>query len=199
MRIKDRLPAHANVRLRWKSRSGELLGEHTGHNVFTLAGRRWLAESNRVLLGGTRKGTLIPYFLAVGQGSDQQTVSPPGAGVQVEDANAEFLENPVEITSGAYLKEFDRPTTEPDDYSNRYICTLLSAEVSFGGSPSVPLTEVGLITSDAIATTPGGKKVAGGGFYPGTYDNGVLLAYHAFPPLTKTALFTLEVVWDFLF
>lgn len=162
-------------------------------------GRNWLAESNRVLAGGGRKTDCLPYYLAVGKGSDQQTITPPGAGSQSEDATVTYIENPIEITSGAYLKELDRPTAEVSDYTNRYECTLLTSDVSFGATSSAPISELALITKPANTALPGGLKSASGGPYSGTYDNGYLIAYVALPPITKTSLVALRILWELRF
>jgi hypothetical protein len=182
----------------------KVLDQEEYHNVFTNHGREWLAASNRVLgpvpgPDGTRKIDTLPYYIAVGQGSDQQSISPPGAGVQVESATVTYLEDPVLYQSGLYLAELDRPTTEPDLYTNRYEKTFQQTDISFGASTSVPVTEFGLVTKNAVATTPGGKKLVGGGPYAGTYDNGYLIAYRAIPPIVKTGLFKLQVLWELRF
>lgn len=195
---KDEIRVFPNVKVELLYENGETEVVET-HNVFTNAGRKWLAECNRALSGGSRKLNTIPYYLAVGKGSDRQTISPPGAGAQTESASVEYIENPVEVTSGVYLKAFDRPTTEPSDYINRYEVTLLSSDVTFGSYTSVPLTEFGIITSDAVTSSPGGKKSASGGPYSGTYDNGRLIAYAAIPPHSKTSLWSLRVSWDLRF
>lgn len=199
MKLIDKLFPDINVVVRMLDKDGVVIHEDRSHNVFTNMGRNWLAENNRVLAGGGRKVDNLPYYLAVGQGSDQQTISPPGAGVQTESAAVTYIENPVEVTSGVYLKELDRPTTEPDAYTNRYEVTLATTDVSFGSSTSVPITEFGLVTANATPTTPGGLKTVSGGPYPGTYNNGYLIAYHAIPPVTKTALFRIQILWELRF
>ena len=196
MQFVERLPIEANVRLIGLDKHGNVIFRDDSHNVFTNMGRNWMAESNRVLAGGGRKVDVLPYYLAVGQGSDQQSITPPGPGTQAESALVEYIENPVLISGSDYLVELDRPTVEPDDYTNQYTYTIQTTEVSFGANPSVPLTEFALVTSNAITTLPGGKKTVGGGPYSGTYDNGYLIAYRAIPPITKTGLFSLQVIWE---
>lgn len=218
MQFSEKIPIHANVGIKlWEGGDvitddhgrqrvvgGRLVYEDFSHNVFTNKGREWIAESNRVRgttpgPDGTRKIDVFPFYLTVGQGSDQQTISPPGPGSQAESALVTHLEDPAEITSGVYLKAFDRATSEPDQYTNRYEVILQNTDVSFGANPSYPITEFGMVTSDASPTTPGGLKTAAGGPFPGTYDNGFLIAYRAIPPVTKTALFRLQVLWELRF
>lgn len=185
-------------------KTDEIVDQQEYHNVFTNHGREWLAESNRVLgpapgPDGNRKIDTIPFFVCVGQGSVQQVVSPPGPGLQVESASVLYLEDPVLYQSGLYLAQLDRPTTEPDLYTNRYEKTFQQTDISFGSSTSVPITEFGLVTKNATSPIPGGKKLVAGGPFPGTYDNGYLIAYRAIPPIIKTGLFKLQVLWELRF
>lgn len=200
MQFVERISPEVNLVIRLLDpKTGKVVHQEKHHNVFTNHGREWLAASNRVIVAGTRKVDTLPYYIAVGKGSDQQTVSPPGAGTQVESAQVTYIENPVHYQSGVYLAEFDRPTVEPDLYTNRYEKTFQETDISFGASTSVPVTEFGLVTKNAVATTPGGKKTLAGGPYAGTYDNGYLIAYRAVPPITKTGLFKLQVLWELRF
>lgn len=186
--MREALDICVNVRIRAYTRVGScerLIDTHVGHNIFTKVGREWLADAARVTAGGARKGTTIPFYLALGKGS------------QTEDQNVKYLNDPVQVTAGNYLVALDKPTSEPISTTNRYTKTLDYTDVSYAGA--VSLTEFGIITSNAVTTLPGGYKAAAGGPYPGTYDNGSLLAFRLTPVISKTALIKLELEWDFVF
>jgi len=200
----ERISPEMNLVIKLVDQQGTVVEDKRFHNVFTNMGRNWLAESSRVVgpvpgPDGTRKVDTTPYYIAVGQGSDQQSISPPGVGLQTEIATVTRIEFPVLYQAGLYLKEIDRPTLEPDAYTNQYQTTFLETDISFGTATAVPITEFGLVTKNAAPGTPGGIQLGAGVSpyeYATPFNNGYLIAYRSVPPITKTGLYKLQITWE---
>jgi hypothetical protein len=103
------------------------------------------------------------------------------------------LERPVRISGSAdpypgqasdvWLAQIQAPSTHPVATQTTFSRVFTSLQVSYGPFLSVPLSEIGLFTSNAN---------------PNIYNN-TMVAYDTFDTLSKTAAFELEVNWTIRF
>ena len=148
-------------------------------------------------------GTYRPRYVGVGVGGTLQNITPPGPGSQAETASVPKVERSLQVNPGLPVQWYKQvlPSPDPTDpaqfptaYSSRIRGIFGYDDVSFPGckdaldvvyGTDVPISEVGLYTSQAALTT-----------IPGAAG---LIAYHTFRPISKTPNFVLELAWDLKF
>ncbi len=197
MLTNDAIVAKYNIEMIARER-GKLLFRRDTHNIFVSVGTEWLAQ---VIAG--ELSTCCKY-MGVGIGGSKQVLDlvdvPPlsdsyptvGARSQTDiDPLVTALERPVCITSTAvpitpgqdvWLKEVSTPT-HPTPNKARFTCVFTESEISFGTFTVVPISEIGLFTSD--------KNVL--------IRTNQLVAYDTFHPISKTSAIELEVRWTVTF
>ena len=169
---------------------------------------------------GSGAGTHRTYrvrWIGVGTGGYLQSITPPGAGGYTEIPSIKGMERPVTIRdSGVAGKTFERMgqvafqsaassldfppgggtivfrrVFEESEIS--FVSPTNGPSVDYDGTvwgTSVPISEVGLFTSEASPFTFPHTAEYAGGNVPG------FVAYGIFAPLVKTPLLTLEVIWE---
>ena len=206
MLVKDTIQVKNNLSLVCRER-GKIVARRDGHNIWLDLGREYLAK----LIALQSYGPDVPFtdarvkYLGFGIGGTRQLalatanstpISPPytGGNTQTDnDPTILTMERPVRVSgsSSAYpgvvgdtwigrITSAD-PLTAPKQVTFRRIFTQL--EVSYGPFVSVPLSEVGMFTSDAD---------------PENYQNNPV-AYDTFDTLSKTSAVDIEVVWTIYF
>lgn len=204
--LRDEIEVKSNVLLVMRER-GKIIARREGHNIWVSLGSEYLAE--RISLQSYDPD--VPYnsyhvkYMGLGIGGTAQKAldvanNPPisgpyvGTNDQVDtDLTVSSLERPVRISGSesAYpgvggdawvgLIGSADPNSVPTQTTFRR--TFTQADVNYGSFVSVPLSEIGLFLSSAD---------------PENYQN-LLVAYHTFDTLMKTAAFSLEVVWTIRF
>jgi len=191
----DSLEAKSNLRIVARER-GKIVHQRDVHNIVPDVGRQWLSE----LIVGESAAYITQ--MGPGIGSTTQTnsyvdVAPfddypvVGAKSQTDtDPAITSLERPVRV-SGAdgpivgtdvWLKSVSAPT-HPTTSSTRLTCIFTELEVSYGSYSTVPISELGLFTSDKNPNNP----------------NEWLAAYDSFDPIPKSSAIELEVRWTLIF
>jgi hypothetical protein len=220
----------SNVHLALMTPAGEVVERRDSHNIFLDYGRDWLSHlvsldaaaahfrDDRVCymcfgIGGTAqrigsdliRGTIPgPYSYP---GFPDDWVGGTGAGDPAQtdtDPTITALEWPVEVTNAGtadYYDEIFQPATFPGTVGIvRFTAVLGLTQVSFGAHPSVPLSEIGLITEkiDDVVLFPLGHAtppvVAG----PLPVEK-CMVAYNTFDTISKTTDFVLQVDWELRF
>lgn len=206
MQVVDTIEVKQNLTLTVRER-GKIVDRREGHNIWLNLGREYLAQ----LISLVSFNPDVPLrndrikYVGVGIGGTRQLalttansvpISPPyiGSNLQTdEDPTVTVLERPVRISgsSTAYpglagdqwvgLVAAPADLSIPTEVTFSRIFT--EGEVSYGPFLSVPLSEIGLLTSAAD---------------PENYQN-TLVAYDTFDTLSKTAAVALEVVWTIRF
>jgi len=206
MRIIDELEVKQNVHIIARER-GKIVARRDGHNIFLNLGREWLAElislaslgpdvperDDRVKyiglgIGGTRQLALAhanaaPYGTSY-QGTNTQTDSDPlvtqlERPVRISGSNSPYGGTPGDIWIGTVQAPPVHATATETTFKRLFGPT----DISYGSFPSVPLSEVGLMTSAAV---------------PGNYLN-QLIAYDTFDTISKTGAVELEIIWTLKF
>jgi hypothetical protein len=206
LRFATDIDVRYNLELTTRER-GKLVDYRLVHNIFLDLGREWLAQ----LVSYQSLSPDVPFrndrvrYMGFGIGGNRQIalgtansppVSPPYSGTNAQsdtDPLITTMERPVRITgsTAAYpgvagdqwvgpIGSAD-PLTIPTQVTYRRLFT--QTEVSYGPYTSVPISEVGLFTSNAD---------------PNNHQN-VMVAYDTFDTLSKTTAFELEVVWTVRF
>lgn len=183
----DALSESCNVRVRAISKkTGDVLHERTGHNVWTNTGREYSC-----LLKTYRPQGSVPYR------SDVIAYMGMGSGSQPETVNVTNVENPVAFAPGEWLKGIVHARTTFQSGNGirtavRYVCTYGENDFILNDSSSVLISECGLFTDGNQET-----------FERGLRDTNVLngraqspVAYHSFDPIPKTSGIELEIVWE---
>lgn len=149
-------------------------------------------------IGGTRQLALTTANSAPigGPGDAYEANSATGIGGNAQtdlDRTVTTLERPVRVSGGVtnypgvssdqWLGLIQAPVQHPSGTSTLFSRVFLSTEVSYMPYASVPLSEVGLFTSNAN---------------PNFYLN-TLIAYDTFDTLSKTSSISIEVDWTFNF
>lgn len=217
----------SNVHLALMTPGGKIVETRDSHNIFLDYGRDWLAHlvsldtgaahfrDDRVCymcfgIGGTAQmigSDLIrgvipgPYSYP---GFPDDWVGGAGAGDPVQtdtDPTVTALEWPVEVELLDYYDDISQPATFPGTLGTvRFTAVLGLNQISFGAHPSVPLSEIGLITEridDGVlfplghATPP---VVAG----PLPVEK-CMVAYNTFDTISKTTDFVLQIDWELRF
>lgn len=186
---------------------GKIVARRDGHNIWLNLGREYLAQ----LIHYTTFTPPTPErndrirYIGLGIGGNRQqmlgvvnsapfSVAYPGSNAQTDnDPTVTQLERPVRISGSAdpypgqasdvWLAQIQAPSTHPVATQTTFSRVFTSLQVSYGPFLSVPLSEIGLFTSNAN---------------PNTYNN-TMVAYDTFDTLSKTAAFELEVNWTIRF
>lgn len=210
-RMKTRLDATIEVRqnlsLVMRER-GKIVDRRDGHNIFLNLGREWLIQ----LIAYSSFSPLTTFtdarvrYMGVGIGGSRQLApvtanSPPldtaypGSNTQTDtDPTITSLERPVRLSGSttvfpAYLAtdtwvgQVQAPALFPSAREVTFVRLFTALEISYTPYLTVPLSEVGLFTSDAD---------------PHVYNN-TAIAYDTFDTLSKTSAFELEVSWTLQF
>lgn len=190
------IQASSNIAITTRER-GKIVGHYASHNIFVSVGLEWLAQ----LICG--EVTSYLNYMGVGIGGTRQTNPmvdvPPfdvyptvGARSQTDtDMNVTAIERPVCITSAGvpitpgsdvWLKAV-APPSHPASNRTMLTCVFAESEISFGAFSAVPISELGLFTSekDPLIRT------------------NQLSAYDTLLPITKTTALELEVRWTIAF
>lgn len=202
----DTVEVRQNLTLTTRER-GKIVDRREGHNIWLDLGREYLAQlialasfnpdvpvrDDRIKYMGLGIGGTRQLALAVANSSP---ISPPYTGTNTqtdEDATLTVIERPVRVSgsSSAYpglagdewVSEVSAPANLSVPTEVTFTRVFTEAEVSYGPFASVPLSEVGLLTSAAD---------------PENYQNS-LVAYDTFDTLSKTVAIALEVVWTIRF
>jgi len=207
MQFVDRIEVKQNVKLFARER-GKLVDRREGANIFLDLGREWLTRliSLSSFDPDVPVGTDRIKYMALGIGGTAQLalptanaapITPPYTGPNAQtddDPTVTTLERPVRVSgsTGAYPglagDAWAGLIQAPPDYLTvphevTFTRVFTEVEVSYGPFLSVPLSEVGLLTSAAN---------------PENYQN-TLVAYETFDTLSKTSAVALEVVWTLRF
>jgi len=206
LQIRDDIEVKSNILLLARER-GKIVQRREGHNIWVSLGSEYLAE--RISLQSYSPD--VPYnphhvkYMGLGIGGSAQKalstannlpISPPYTGTndQVDtDLTVTTLERPIRISGS----ETAYPGVAGDDWvgligsadpnsvptQTTFRRTFTQLEINYGSFVSVPLSEIGLFLSSAD---------------PENYQN-LLVAYHTFDTLMKTAAFSLEVIWTIRF
>jgi hypothetical protein len=207
MRIAEKtIEVRQNLSLIARER-GKIVARRDGHNIWLNLGREYLAQ----LIHYTTFTPPTPErddrirYIGLGIGGNRQqmlgvvnsapfSVAYPGSNVQTDnDPMVTQLERPVRISGSAdpypgqasdvWLAQIQAPSTHPVATQTTFSRVFTSLQVSYGPFLSVPLSEIGLFTSNAN---------------PNIYNN-TMVAYDTFDTLSKTAAFELEVNWTIRF
>lgn len=206
MRIIDEIEVKQNVHIIARER-GKKVAERHGHNIFLNLGREWLAE----LIALASLNPDVPErsdsikYIALGIGGTRQLAvahansSPygtayPGANTQTDvNPSVTMLERPVRVSGGVtaypgvpgdiWIGEVQAPPVHTIATETTFRRLFGPTDISYGTLISVPLSEVGLLTSAAV---------------PGNYQN-QLVAYDTFDTISKTGAVELEIVWTLKF
>jgi hypothetical protein len=207
MRIAEKtIEVRQNLSLIARER-GKIVARRDGHNIWLNLGREYLAQ----LIHYTTFTPPTPErddrirYIGLGIGGNRQqmlgvvnsapfSVAYPGSNVQTDnDPMVMQLERPVRISGSAdpypgqasdvWLAQIQAPSTHPVATQTTFSRVFTSLQVSYGPFLSVPLSEIGLFTSNAN---------------PNIYNN-TMVAYDTFDTLSKTAAFELEVNWTIRF
>lgn len=209
--------AEANLEIDVFERGKRRRWHQATHNIVVNLGRQMLAEViTPATLGPgiafTPTRSEVARYIGFGIGGARQT--DPAAGIaplssahpagyggtntQTDtDATVVGLERPVQVTAAPlWMREIATPGTFPNATTTRFIASFPSTDFNFGsapGAPAVPLSEIALFTSSADPALPNGSS----GTYPGVAA--YTMAYDTFLPFNITALFSIEVRWEFRF
>jgi hypothetical protein len=206
MRFQSTVEVKQNLKIFLRER-GKIVDRREGHNIFLDLGREWLAQ----LVSYQSLGPDVAFrddrvrYMGFGIGGNRQLqlstanaapISPPYVGTNAQtdtDATITTLERPVRTSgsSSAYpglagdvwlgtIGSAD-PLSIPTQTTFRRLFT--QSEISYGPFASVPISEVGLFTSNADPTN---------------YLN-TMIAYDTFDTISKTTAFELEVIWSIRF
>lgn len=154
-----------------------------GHNIWTNSGREFdaLKKTLQTPPTTTYRNDAVAYIGI-------------GTGTQVEDVGVTALVTPVAYTTGLFLAALDGadfPLT-PTRTTVRYKRLFLAGEITFGGTTSLSITEIGLFTN--------GSPLASPAYNAGTRDPSIgtdpPVAYKVFEPITKKNTLEFEVQWE---
>ncbi len=205
MRVVEDIEVRQNVTIIARER-GKIVTMRKGHNIFLDLGREWLAH----LISLASLGPDVPErndrikYMALGIGGTRQIAlshanDPPygtiysGSNLQTDvDPTVTTLERPVRVTGSeqpypgiagdAWVGAVQAPP-EFDSGSVTFRRLFTATDVSYGSFASVPVSEIGLLTSAAD---------------PENYLN-TLVAYDTFDTISKTGAVELETVWTLRF
>ena len=182
--MNDHLPEQCNVRVRAVcKKSGKVLEERIGHNVWTNTGREYSALLKTSRADGTPYRTDRILFVGLGSGTQPETVS------------VNSLVTPEPHTANVFLKRINHiKTSFPNAGSRltvRYVADFTALDYVNGANP-VMISECGLFTDGHASTFTAGQRA--------TLMNDAQLqapvAYHTFSPIAKTQDIALELIWE---
>jgi hypothetical protein len=206
LRVQSDIEVKYNLELTTRER-GKLVDRREVHNIFLDLGREWLAQ----LVSYQSLSPDVPFrndrlrYMGFGIGGNRQIaldkannppISPPYSGTNAQtdtDPLITTIERPVRVVGSTtpypgiagdewvgVVGSAD-PLTVPTQTTLRRLFT--QTEISYGPYTSVPISEVGLFTSNAD---------------PANHQN-TMVAYDTFDTISKTTAFELEVVWTIRF
>lgn len=182
--MNDHLPEQCNVRVRAVcKKTGDVLEERVGHNVWTNTGREYSALVKTSRADGTPYRTDRIHFVGLGSGTQPETVS------------VNSLVTPEPYSANIFLKEISHVNTSfPNSGSRltvRYVTMYTALDFVNGANP-VMISECGLFTDGHASTFASGQRA--------TLMNDAQLqapiAYHTFSPISKTQDIALELIWE---
>jgi len=184
---------------------GKIVTRRDGHNIWLNLGREYLASlmSYASFSPDTPERDDRIKYMGFGVGSTAQLVSPvqepantayPGTNAQTDtDLTVTTLERPVRVSGSSvvtpgqagdeWVGQIQAPATHASATQVTYVRLFTQAEISYAPYLSVPLSEIGLLTSAAD---------------PEVYNN-QLVAYDTFDTISKTSAFDIEVNWTIRF
>jgi len=191
----SQLQIKTNIEILVRER-GKLIERRETQNIFVDVGRAWLAQ----YIGG--EVTTYINQMGVGIGGDRQnnafadqaplTVYPTvGARSQTDsDVSVVALERPVCVSSASHpispgqdtWLKLMAPPDHPTPNRSRFTAIFAEQEVNFWQFSVVPVSEIGLFTSEKDP-------------YVRTNQ---LVAYDTFEPISKTTAIALEVRWTII-
>jgi hypothetical protein len=209
MRFIDEIEVRQNVHIIARER-GKKVAERHGHNIFLNLGREWLAELISLTSLNpdvTARDDRIKY-IGLGIGGTRQLAlsyanSSPygGAGGAYEGTNAQtdinaavtILERPVRLSGGEdpypgdpgdiWIGAVQAPPEHGLATETTFRRLFGPTDISYGSFASVPLSEVGLMTSTAVSN----------------FHQNQLVAYDTFDTISKTGAVELEIIWTLKF
>lgn len=206
MRIVDVIEVKSNLIITARER-GKIVARREGHNIWLNLGREFLAQliafqsfgpdtpvrNDRIKYMGLGIGGTRQLALAAANSSP---ISPPYTGNNAQDditPTVTTLERPVRVSGsetaypGIAGDVWVGQVAAPPDLSGGtevvFNRVFTQEEVSYGSFLSVPLSEVGMLTSAAD---------------PENYQN-TLVAYDTFDTISKTSAINLEFKWTIRF
>ena len=184
MSNRDDLNEVCNVRVvATDMRTGEIISDQLGHNVWTNTGREYSC------LLKTYKDNGAPYR------SDRIRYVGLGTGTQPEAVSVLKVATPIAYNGGMFLKPINLgltsfQTTNGAKTAVRYTCRFEESELATSGTTFI--TECGLFTDGHQDT-----------FEQGQRDTTIIranrqspVAYHTFDPIPKTANIQLDLIWE---
>jgi len=204
--FQDYIEVKQNVRITARER-GKIVARREGHNIWLNLGRTYLARvlSYSSFSPDTPSENARIKYMGVGIGSTAQTSlgianaapmvpSYSGTNTQTDDDPlVTTLERPVRISGSqsnypglagdVWVGQVQAPPDFSVDRQVTYTRVFSEDEVSYNTYSSVPLSEVGLLTSNADIAN---------------YQN-TLIAYETFDTLSKTPVIAVEIVWTLQF
>jgi hypothetical protein len=206
MRIIDEIEVKQNVHIIARER-GKIVTRRDGHNIFLNLGREWLAEliSLQTLDPDVAERDDRIKYIALGIGGTRQlalahanaapyVTAYPGTNTQTDsDPTVTVLERPVRVSGGVsvypgvpgdiWTGTVQAPPVHTTATETTFRRLFGPTDISYGSLISVPLSEVGLMTSAAA---------------PGNYLN-QMVAYDTFDTISKTGAVELEIIWTLKF
>lgn len=214
MKLTTTIEAKLNLEINLIDRGKRRVWHQNTHNIVVNTGRQFLAEVITASSFGpgsfVRTQDTCVRYIGFGIGGTRQTradaSAPPysdlypagygGTNVQTDtDVTVSKVERPVLVSTGpdVWMKEISAPGTFTAAERTKFIATFSPTELNLGAFVSVPLSEIGLYKSSADPSLPNG----GAGAYPG--PAGHLIAYDTFDTISKTGVFSIEVLWEWRF
>lgn len=206
MRFIEDIEVKQNVWIVARER-GKIVARREGHNIFLNLGREWLAHLIALQTIGpdvAERSDRVKY-MALGMGGTKQLalahansapygVAYPGSNVQTDiNPAVTVLERPVRVSGSettypgiagdAWVGSVQAPAVHGTAYEATFTRVFQQAEISYGSFTSVPLSEVGLLTSAASSSN---------------YLN-TLVAYDTFDTISKTGALELQITWTLKF
>lgn len=206
LRISEDIEVRQNLNIIARER-GKIVARRDGHNIWLNLGREYLASLIAYAAFSpltTERDDRVRY-MAFGIGGTKQVapgvanaspISPPYVGTNNQtdtDPNITVLERPVRISGSStnypglagdvWAGQIQAPAVHSSATEVTFRRLFIQEEVNYAPFLSVPLSEIGLLTSAAN---------------PNYYLN-TLIAYDTFDTISKTFAINLEVVWTIRF
>lgn len=181
--------------------NGRLVQRKEVHNVITDTGQEWvmnrLAASSLAIDPPLPMTTALPKYIGVGVGGVLQPDN-TFANTQVEVASVEWVEDPIPLANGDFMKQVEANAGgtrhRPNRFTNRYIAKFLETDLAFIGQTTgisgvqvdtvVEVSEAGLYLSTADL-----------GYTPGTAND--MICYATFDPISVRPGRVVEFTWEF--
>ena len=225
--FKDLLDAKVNVRITARER-GKRVPQlcREGHNIWGNQGRQYLAEVISPLNSSfdAHYNDAVVQYMGLGVGGDSQlaaTVStysgmdtdyPGQNSYSDETITVSYLERPVKISgtagvgasAGVWMNAVAAPPAHTGSPVTKVEFETLfdAADLHLGVAyPAVPLAEVGLFLSNAVASRTSEEvyDYVTGPAYINASTRQKLIAYNTFETIVKTPSVALEVHWEIQF